>query len=165
MCTFIFYKYFLNLEDTRCLNFQIEFLQKVFSDSCSLGAFFWFFFTFAATCSFHTTTFLKFPLEWTALFFLLLRQCCGVQPCTHANSTLCSMRYWLVSLVTGLFLGCSACYWLVPWLFRLLLACSLLVPLVTGLFRVLATSFVMYHIDEQIQLMQRKNRNKWERSY
>ena len=35
----------------------------------------------------------------------------GVQPCTHANSTLRSMRYWLVPLVTGLFLACSACYW------------------------------------------------------
>ena len=53
------------------------------------------------------------------------------------------MCYWLVPLVTGLFLACSACYWLVPWLFRLLLTCSLLVPLVTGLFRlfrVLVTS-------------------------
>ena len=59
----------------------------------------------------------------------------GVQPCTHANSTLCSMRYWFVPLVTGLFLACSACYWPVPGLFGLLLACSLLVPLVTGLFR------------------------------
>ena len=59
----------------------------------------------------------------------------GVQSCAHADSTLCSMRYWLVPLVTGLFLACSACYWLVPWLFRLLLTCSLLVPLVTGLFR------------------------------
>ena len=43
-----------------------------------------------------------------------------VQPCTHADSTLCAMRYWLVPLVTGLF--------------RLLLACSLVVPLVTDLF-------------------------------
>ena len=59
----------------------------------------------------------------------------GVQPCTNANSTLCSMRYWLVPLVTGLFLARSACYWLVPGSFRLLLTCSLLVPLVTGLFR------------------------------
>ena len=48
----------------------------------------------------------------------------GLHPCTHANSTLCSMRYWFVPLVTGLFLACSACYWPVPWLFRLLLACS-----------------------------------------
>ena len=61
-----------------------------------------------------------------------------VQPCTHAHSTLCSMRYWLAPLVTGpflacsacywpvtgLFLACSACYWPVPCLFRLLLACS-----------------------------------------
>ena len=58
----------------------------------------------------------------------------GVQPCTHANSKLCSMRYWFVPLVTGLFLACSACYWPVPGLFRLLLACSLVVPLVTDLF-------------------------------
>ena len=69
----------------------------------------------------------------------------GVQPCTHANSTLCSMRYWLAPLVTGPFMACSACYWPVPGLFRLLLTCSLLVPLVTGLFRlfrVLVTSTV-----------------------
>ena len=46
----------------------------------------------------------------------------GVQPCTHANSTLCSMRVpglfnacsWLVPLLTDLFLACSACYWLIP---------------------------------------------------
>ena len=51
-----------------------------------------------------------------------------VQPCTHADSTLCSMRYWpvpglfhlllacslVVPLVTDLFLARSACYWLVP---------------------------------------------------
>ena len=78
----------------------------------------------------------------------------GVQPCTHANSTLCSMRYWLVPLVTGLFLACSACYWPVPWLFRLLLTCSLLVPLVTGLFRlfrVLETS-VLSHFNQHHQI-------------
>ena len=71
----------------------------------------------------------------------------GVQPCTHANSTLCSMRYWLAPLVTGPFLAFSACYWPVPGLFRLLLTCSLLVPLVTGsfrLFRVLVTSVGFY---------------------
>ena len=75
----------------------------------------------------------------------------GVQPCTHADSTLCSMRYWLVPLVTGLFLACSACYWLVPWLFRLLLTCSLLVPPVTGLFRlfrVLETSVFVDVVDK-----------------
>ena len=44
------------------------------------------------------------------------------------------MRYWLVQLVTGLFLACFACCWIVPCLFRLLLTCSLLVPLVTDLF-------------------------------
>ena len=82
----------------------------------------------------HRKNFWKFPLEQTALAAMLTLSC-GVQPCTHANSTLCSMRYWLVPLVTGLFLACFACYWLVPWLFRLLLTCSLLVPLVTGLFR------------------------------
>ena len=94
----------------------------------------------------HRNNFLKFPLELTALAAMLTLSR-GVQSCTHADSTLCSMRYWLVPLVTGLFLACSACYWLVPWLFRLLLTCSLLVPLVTGLFRlfrVLETSF-SYH--------------------
>ena len=58
----------------------------------------------------------------------------GIQPCTHANSTLCSMRYWLAPVVTGPFLACSAFYWSVPGLLRLLLACSWLVPLVTDLF-------------------------------
>ena len=78
----------------------------------------------------------------------------GVQPCTHANSTLFSMRYWFVPLVTGLFLACSACYWPVPWLFRLLLTCSLLVPLVTGLLRVLETS--------TIGCLMEGGPNKWE---
>ena len=82
----------------------------------------------------HRNDFWKFPFEWTALAAMLTVSR-GVQPCTHADSTLCSMRYWLVPLVTVLFLACSACYWPVPWLFRLLLTCSLLVPLVTGLFR------------------------------
>ena len=77
--------------------------------------------------------FWKFPLEWTALAAMLTVSR-GVQPCTLADSTLCSMRYWLVPLVTGLFLACSACYWPVPWLFRLLMTCSLVVPLVTDLF-------------------------------
>ena len=79
------------------------------------------------------------PVLIVAVMLTLSR---GVQPCTDANSTLCSMRYWFVPLVTGLFLACSACYWPVPGLFRLLLACSLVVPLVTGslrLFRVLET--------------------------
>ena len=44
---------------------------------------------------------------------VMLTLSCGVQPCTHAKSTLCSMRYWFVPLVTDLFLACSACYWLV----------------------------------------------------
>ena len=74
----------------------------------------------------HRNNFWKFPLERTALAAMLTLSR-GVQPCTHANSTLCSMRYWLVPLITGLFLARSACYWLVPavpCLFRLLLACS-----------------------------------------
>ena len=81
----------------------------------------------------HRNNFWKFPLEWTALAAMLTVSR-GVQPCTLADSTLCSMRYWLVPLVTGLFLACSACYWPVPWLFRLLMTCSLVVPLVTDLF-------------------------------
>ena len=68
----------------------------------------------------HGNNFWKFPMEWTALPAMLTLSR-GVQLCTHANSTLCSTRYWLVPLVTGLFLASSACYWLVP--------------LVTGLFR------------------------------
>ena len=90
----------------------------------------------------HRNYIWKFLLELTALAAMLALSR-GVQLCTHANSTLCSMRYWLVPLVTGQFLACSACYWPVPGLFRLLLTCSLLVPLVTGLFRlfrVLVTS-------------------------
>ena len=73
----------------------------------------------------------------------MLTLSCEVQPCSHTNSTLCSLCYWLAPLVTGPFLACSACYWPVTGLFRLLLACSLLVSLVTGLFRlfcVLVTS-------------------------
>ena len=126
-----FYRYFLNLEDTRCLNYQTEFLTKGFQRFLlSWCLFLVFSLHLPLLVHFTSQRISKFPLERTALFLLLLRQCCRVQPCTHANSTLCSMRYWLVPLVTGLFLGCSACYWLVPWLFRLLLACSLLVPLV-----------------------------------
>ena len=124
MCTFIFYKYFLNLENTRCLNFQTEFLTKGFQRFLLSWCLFLVFLHLPLLVHFTLQRISKFPLEWTALFFLLLRQCCGVQPCTHTNSTLCSMRYWLVPLVTGLFLGCSACYWPVPCLFRLLLACS-----------------------------------------
>ena len=109
-------------------------------DSCFLAVFFSLYY-YHLPLLVHVTQqrILKFLLEWTALFFLLLRQCerqsRGVQPCTNANSTLCLIRYWLVPLVIHLFLDCSACYWLVPWLVRLLLTCSLLVPLVTGLFR------------------------------
>ena len=65
------------------------------------------------------------------------------------------MHYWLVLLVTGLFLACSTCYWLVPWLFRLLLTCSLVVPLVTGLFRLfraLVTSYQSQRDMHQIAL-------------
>ena len=69
----------------------------------------------------HRNNFWKFPLEWTALAAMLTVSR-GVQPCTHADSTLCSMRYWLVL---------ATCYWPVP---GLLLACSLVVPLVTDLF-------------------------------
>ena len=90
----------------------------------------------------HRNNFWKFLIELTALAAMLALSR-GVQLCTHANATLCSMRYWLVPLVTGLFLACSACYWPVPGLFRLLLTCSLFVLLVTGLFRlfrVLVTS-------------------------
>ena len=100
----------------------------------------------------HRNNFWKFPLELTALAAMLTVSC-EVQPCTHADSTLCSMRYWLLPLVTGLFLARSACYWPVPWLFRLLLTCSLLVPLVTGLFRlfrVLETSFI-FHRNRNLQ--------------
>ena len=61
----------------------------------------------------HSNNFWKFPMEWKALAAMLTLSR-GVQPCTHANSTLCSTRYWLVPLVTGLFFASSACYWLVP---------------------------------------------------
>ena len=54
-----------------------------------------------------------------------------VQPCTHATSTLYSMRYWLAPRFTGLLLARS---WLVLLVTGLLLACSWLVPLVTGPF-------------------------------
>ena len=106
----------------------------------------------------HRNNFWKFPLEWMALAAMLMVSC-GVQPCTHADFTLCSMRYWLVLLVTGLFLACSACYWPVPWLFRLLLTCSLLVSLVTGffhLFRVLETSVLvdLLHVTLKIEFEQ-----------
>ena len=137
MCTFIVYRYFLNLEDTRCLNFQTEFLTKGFQRFLLSWCLFLVFLHLPLLVHFTPQRISQFLLEWTTLFLSLLRQCCGVQPCTYANSTLYSMRYWLVPLVTGLFLGCSACYCLVPWFFRLLLACSLLVSLVTGLFHVL----------------------------
>ena len=72
-------------------------------------------------------------MERTALAAMLTLSC-GVQPCTHANSTLCS---WLVPFVTGLFLTHSACFracsWVVPLATYLFLACSAcywLVPLV-----------------------------------
>ena len=102
---------------------------------------------FALTCSFNIATYFEISVGMDGPFLLIvaamLTLSCEVQPCTHANYTLCSLRYWLAPLVTGPFLACSACYWPVPGLFRLLLACSLLVPLVTGLFRlfcVLVTS-------------------------
>ena len=119
-----FYRYFFNLEDTRCLNFQTEFLTKVFSDSCSLGVFFWF---FLYICRYlfisHHNVFRNF--RWNRRPFS--SYCCGnVVEFSHVPTLI--PRF--VQCVTGL-------------LFRLLLACSLVVPLVTGLFRlfrVLATS-------------------------
>ena len=135
MCTFIFYKYCPNLEDTHCLNFQASFLQKVFSDSCSLCVFFWFFFYICRYLFIsHHNVFRNF--RWNGRPFS--SYCCGnVVEFSHVPTLIpcfvqcvtglfrlllaCSL---VVPLVTGLFLGCSACYWPVPCLFRLLLACS-----------------------------------------
>ena len=80
----------------------------------------------ALTCSFNIATYFEIsigmdsPLLLIVAAMLMLSR--GVQPCTHANSMLCSMCYLAAPLV--------ACYWPVPGLFRLVLACSWLVPLV-----------------------------------
>ena len=124
MCTFIFYKYFLNHEDTRYLNFRTEFLTKGFQRFLLSWCLFLVFFTFAATCSFHTTTYFEISVGMDGPFLLIVAAMLW-------SSAMYPRQFH--ALFNAL-LACSACYWLVPWLFRLLLACSLVVPLVTGLF-------------------------------
>ena len=135
MCTFIFYKYFLNLEDTRCLNFQTEFLTKGFQRFLlSWCLFLVFFYICRYLFISHHNVFRNF--RWNGRPFS--SYCCGnVVEFSHVPTLIprfvqcvtglfrlllaCSL---VVPLVTGLFLGCSACYWPVRCLFRLLLACS-----------------------------------------
>ena len=135
MCTFIFYKYFLNHEDTRYLNFQTEFLTKGFQRFLLSWCLFLVFFTFAATCSFHTTTYFEISVGMDGPFLLIVaamlwssamypRQFHALFNALLACSAVLLACSLVVPLVTGLFLGCSACYWPVPFLFRLLLACS-----------------------------------------
>ena len=111
MCTFIFYKYFLNLEDTRCLNFQTEFLTKGFQRFLlSWCLFLVFFYICHYLFISHHNVFRNF--RWNGRSFS--SYCCGnVVEFSHVPTLI--PRF--VQCVTGLFrllLGCSACYWLVP---------------------------------------------------
>ena len=125
MCTFIFYKYFLNHEDTRYLNFQTEFLTKGFQRFLLSWCLFLFFFYICRYLFIsHHNVFRNF--RWNGRPFS--SHCCGnVVEFSHVPTLIprfvqcvtglfrlllaCSL---VVPLVTGLFLACSACYWLVP---------------------------------------------------